>query len=151
MVAEIISTVERRRSWPPEVKLRVLSEALSPGASVTAVANRNGVCRSQVYTWLRLARQDRLPGLKLSAPSASAPGFVPVHVASAPSQIKELPALSSPAPERPLSRRRSSMIEVVLANGRTVKADEGIDPATLARLVAALDVGARLRQDEGGA
>jgi hypothetical protein len=31
------------------------------------------------------------------------------------------------------------VIEVVLGNGRTLKVDEGIDPAALARLVDALD------------
>ena len=50
MAAEIISTVERRRRWPSEEKLRIMSEALEPGAVVAAVADRNGVCRSQLYT-----------------------------------------------------------------------------------------------------
>ncbi|MBV8792010.1 MAG: hypothetical protein JO237_08130 [Pseudolabrys sp.] len=36
-------------------------------------------------------------------------------------------------------RRRSTSIEILLANGRIVKADEAIDPSALARLVAALD------------
>ena len=58
MAGEIISTVERRRRWPAEEKLRIMSEALERGAVVAAVASRNGVCRSQLYTWLRLARDD---------------------------------------------------------------------------------------------
>jgi hypothetical protein len=33
------------------------------------------------------------------------------------------------------------VVEVVLGNGRSMKVDEGIDPATLARLVEALDRG----------
>lgn len=37
MAAEIISTVERRRSWPNEVKLRIIEEALAPGALIAAV------------------------------------------------------------------------------------------------------------------
>jgi transposase len=49
MAAEIISTVERRRRWPGEEKLRIMSEALAPGATVAAVADRNGVCRSQSW------------------------------------------------------------------------------------------------------
>jgi len=48
--AEIISTVERRRRWPAEDKLRIMSEALEPGAVVAAVADHNGVCRSQLYS-----------------------------------------------------------------------------------------------------
>jgi len=63
MAAKIISTVERRRRWPSEEKLRIMSEALEPGAVIAAVADRNGVCRSQLYTWLRLALDDRLPGI----------------------------------------------------------------------------------------
>jgi transposase-like protein len=78
VAAEIISTVERRRRWPAEEKLRFMSEALEPGAVVAAVADRNGVCRSQLYTWLRLARDDRLPGISVNRPSR--PTFVPVQV-----------------------------------------------------------------------
>jgi transposase-like protein len=44
-----------------------MSEALEPGAVVAAVADRNGVCRSQLYTWLRLVRDDRLPGISIMA------------------------------------------------------------------------------------
>jgi hypothetical protein len=36
MSAEIISTVERRRHWPTEDKLRIMSEALGPGATIAA-------------------------------------------------------------------------------------------------------------------
>ena len=58
MAAEIISTVERRRNWRTEVKLRIMEEAVAPGACIAAVADRNGVCRSLLYSWLRLARLD---------------------------------------------------------------------------------------------
>lgn len=44
---EIISRVERRRRWSSEQKVKILSEALEPGATVSAVADRNGVSRSQ--------------------------------------------------------------------------------------------------------
>jgi hypothetical protein len=40
MSSEIISTVERRRSWSAEQMLRIMSEVLEPGATVTAVGNR---------------------------------------------------------------------------------------------------------------
>src|SRR5688572_20935304 len=62
MAAEIISTVERRRHWPDEEKLRIMAEALAPGSTVAAVADRNGVCRSLVYLWLRLVRTGRCRG-----------------------------------------------------------------------------------------
>jgi transposase-like protein len=38
MVSEVISRVEQRRHWPTAKKLRILSEALAPGATIAAVA-----------------------------------------------------------------------------------------------------------------
>ena len=144
MAAEIISSVERRRRWPSEEKLRIMSEALEPGAVVAAVADRNGVCRSQLYTWLRLARDDRLPGISMTPQPVKL--FVPVRIAP--------PARPTPADCQPpspaivpdaragSSRRRTSVVEIVLSNGRSLKVDECIDPSALAQLVAALDGGA---------
>jgi len=142
MAGEIISTVERRRRWPAEEKLRIMSEALERGAVVAAVASRNGVCRSQLYTWLRLARDDRLPGISLSARPATP--FVPVRIGSL---ATTAPANGAPAPPppdagaAPSSRRRMSVVEVVLGNGRSLRVEESIDPAVLSRLVEALDGG----------
>jgi transposase len=122
-----------------------MSEALEPGAVVAAVADRNGVCRSQLYTWLRLARDDRLPGISMTPQPVKS--FVPVRIAP--------PATPTPAgcqpPSPPIvpdaragsSRRRTSVVEIVLGNGRSLKVDECIDPSALARLVAALDGGTR--------
>jgi transposase len=139
MTAEIISTVERRRHWPDEEKLRIMSEALAPGATVAAVADRNGVCRSLLYLWLRLARSSRLPGISLADPPATS--FVPVRIESVarPAQAKGPP--TTQVARHSDARRRASLVEVTLGNGRTIKVDESIDPAALARLVAALDGG----------
>jgi transposase len=142
MAAEIISTVERRRRWPAEEKLRIMSEALELGAVVAAVADRNGVCRSQLYTWLRLARDDRLPGISITPQRATS--FVPVRIGPlATSAPANGPPPSAPPHARPVlaSRRRTSVVEVVLSNGRSLRVEESIDPAALARLVDALDGG----------
>lgn len=125
--SEIISVVERRRHWPSEEKLRIMEEALVPGAVIASVADRNGVCRSLLYTWLRQARSGQLPGITLAAPAA--PAFAPVRIAE-------------PVPAAPLAvRRRPSIVEIVLGNGRVVKVDDSIDPGVLTRLIAALDGG----------
>jgi transposase len=146
MTREVISTIERRRHWSDEEKLRIMSEAMAPGAVASAVADRNGVCRSLLYTWLRLAREGRLPRISLSPPKdASATLFAAVEVVAPPAPppvadhtaAKAPTAMTACAPAS--GRRRSTSIEIVLANGRIVKADEGIDPSALARLVAALD------------
>jgi transposase len=132
MVSEIISTVERRRKWPPDEKLRILEQALAPGASTAAVADRNGVCRSLLYTWLRLVRAGRMRGVSIS-PQVEA-SFVPVRIAA--------PAIEPPAPSRSHQRgRRPAQVEVTLTNGRVIKVDECIDPAALAQLATALDGG----------
>ena len=149
MVAEIISTVERRRNWPTDAKLRILSEALEPGATVAAVADRNGVCRSQLYAWLRLARDNKLPGI--SARQQPAPSFASVRIAAPGKVLPSLPMSLLPAGSddhvqhlrAPSRGRRPALVEVTLTNGRVIKVDECIDPASLALLVAALDGGAR--------
>ena len=117
MVAEIISTVERRRPWSDEEKRRILSEALAPGSTIAAVADRNGVCRSLLYTWLRLAREGRLPGVSISKPSA--PTFVPVRIDPRASSQPPGPAPLMTQEVRPpaSSRRRTSVVEITLGNG----------------------------------
>jgi len=143
MAAEIISTVERRRNWPDEEKRRILSEALAPGATIAAAADRNGVCRSLLYTWLRLAREGRLPGVSINPPSAAS--FVPVRIEpcmrSAPSEPSSPATPESPPAAAP--RRRTSVVEIALGNGRSLKVEDSIDPTTLARLVVALDGGGK--------
>ena len=66
MSAEVIQLIERRRSWPTELKLKILLEALRPGTTIAATADRHGVARGLVYTWMRAAREGRLPGLSLN-------------------------------------------------------------------------------------
>jgi transposase len=156
MGSEVISVVERRRRWSTEEKLQILMAALEPGASVSSVADRHGVTRGLVYTWLRLAREGRLEGLSMKAAPPS--GFVPVCIApdarakpgersSALPQpaAPELQSQSGRAP--PPARRRSGAVEIKLPNGRVVKVGEGIDPSVLAAIIDALDSGSRLRQD----
>lgn len=120
MGEEVIEVVDRRRRWSTEPKLKVLMDALEPGASVSAVADRHGVSRSLIYTWLRLARDGRMRGLSVGTKTTSL--FAPVQV------VPEVPAAASTVacelPPWPRSRwRRASVIEITLSNGRVVKVD----------------------------
>jgi transposase len=139
MGSEVIEVVERRRSWPTETKLTILMESLEPGATISATADRHGVARGLVYTWMRLARAGRMPGLTVNRPLPT--GFVPVRIEEEASRAAAPPApVPTPEPARPVATpRRTSLVEITLSNGRCVKVDEGIDPATLAAIVAALD------------
>ena len=141
-----VGTSQRRRKWSTEARLRILSEALEPGATVAAVADRNGVCRSQLYTWLRLVREDKMPGLSLARQPAAS--FMSVRIeppacAPAPSPMSPPPAgpyaCAPTSPHPPSRSRRPAVVEVTLTNGRVIKVDEGIDPAALAHIVTALD------------
>ena len=133
---DIVQLVERRRKWPVDAKARIMEEALAPGATIAGVADRHGVARSQVYGWLKKARAGKLPGISVCPAACTA--FVPVKV--------EEPAAPAPLPApcaMPAARRRIGAIEITLGNGRSLKVDEEIDPALLARLAAALDGGKR--------
>ena len=150
MGSEVIEVVERRRRWPVEVRLKILEEVLAPGASVAAVADRHGVSRGLVYQWLSRLREGRMRGLSL----APEPVFAAVRIgaragepsaeatAGAPSEPASPPPVpsSSPEPVRPPRRQRiGGTVEIRLGNGRVVRVDEGIDPAALGAIVAALD------------
>ena len=130
---EIISRVVRRRQWTSEQKLKILTEALEPGATVSVVADRNDISRSQLYAWKKLAQSGGMPGVALNGPPK--PLFAPVRIEAA--LAAPVPALAAPARECP--QRRPAAIEIALANGRIVRVDESIEPARLARLVAVLD------------
>lgn len=51
---EVITGAGRRRYWPIEEKLRIVEETLLPGATISAVARRNGVAPNLLYRWRRL-------------------------------------------------------------------------------------------------
>jgi transposase len=83
------------------------------GVGVRAFCSRHGLDEKRFYVWRRvLARRAILDS-----------AFVPVQVID-----DEAPA-------------RASALEVVLANGRTVRVGPGFDAATLRQLVTALEEG----------
>jgi len=49
-----------RRTWPDEVKARIVLESFEPGARVVDVARRHGIAPQQLTAWRRLARQGKL-------------------------------------------------------------------------------------------
>ena len=67
----VITGVERRRRWSVAEKLRLVEEASRSDGSVSAVAQRHGVCRSLLFTWRRPYREG---ALGVGEP----PRFVPV-------------------------------------------------------------------------
>jgi transposase len=147
MTREIITTVERRRKWPDEEKLRIMSEALVPGASTCAVADRNLPVAALFVAAVRTRgtvagyRTQRADVAASDGCVRSCHGAVDTRADRGCAAPSEPPRLAEPrttcAPAA--ARQRVARIEVMLANGRTLKVDESIDPAVLARLAAALE------------
>src|SRR5262249_8578935 len=57
---EVITSVQRRRRWSAEEKVRIVQETYAPGMSVSLVARRHGVGPNQVFTWRRLYAEGAL-------------------------------------------------------------------------------------------
>ena len=72
---EVISGVERRRSWSDDEKARILEQTLTPGVVISEVARCNGLSPQQLFTWRRQARRM---SEKLTA--VNTPAFVPAVV-----------------------------------------------------------------------
>lgn len=49
----VFSGPERRRRWSDEERLRILTEAFSPGACVAEVCRRHDISSGLIYTWRR--------------------------------------------------------------------------------------------------
>src|SRR5437868_429438 len=55
LTAEPVGRRRKPRHWSEEDKARLVGEALSPGAAVSAIARSHGLDPSQVYAWRRKA------------------------------------------------------------------------------------------------
>jgi transposase len=138
--AELLGRVERRRRFSVEQKLAVVSEAMAPGANISAVARRHGLLPAQVYKWRRLAELG-----VIGVPGASElPSFVAVEITkdvrSLPAPVLEdKPATADDTPRRRW-RKKAGLIEIELESGRRVRVDRDVDAAALERV---LDVLAR--------
>jgi transposase len=108
---EIVSGVERRRRWSDEAKLEILAEADRPGARIGDVARRHDIFPAQIRTW----RQKFLAPDPLTS-------FVPVRVLD-----REVGELCGTRRVSAPSATTSSMIEISLRNGRSLKAAADID------------------------
>ena len=72
-VVEVLSGRERRRRWSVTEKLRIVAETQEPGARISGVAARHGVCESLVFTWRRQVREGVLVAPEMAA-------FMPVRM-----------------------------------------------------------------------
>ena len=127
-VMEVITGHERRRRWSTAEKLRIVAETREPGARVSAVAARHGVCESLVFTWRRQAREGVLVAPEM-------PVFMPVTMFETP-----LPATTTVRADAspPPARSVPGLIEIELGNGRQVRVGSDVNLTALRRVLAAL-------------
>ena len=118
MRVEVLGGVERRRRWSRDEKMRILTESLEPGATVSEVARRNDVMPSVLFAWRRQAR----------LPATASTTLAPVTIAE-----------PSAAPTKPRRTRGPAkgrgLIEIDLGGGRRVRVDAGVDAEALARVL----------------
>jgi transposase len=120
---EVITSVERRRRWSREEKLRIVAETARPGTTVSQVARANGLAPGQLFTW----RRQLLAAAIGDCESES--GFVPVRIAPD-------PVASPMAP--PSSRTEQQPIDIRLPNGIVVRVGRDVEVEALRRVLAAL-------------
>jgi transposase len=131
-VVEVITGRERRRRWSAEQKLQVVGETQEPGARVSQVAARHGVCESLVFSWRRQAREGVLV-------SPDVPVFLPVQMSEAAPQTVVSPSYADEKSPAGLSRRsQSGLIEIELGDGRQVRVGSDVNLAALRRVLIAL-------------
>ena len=132
---EIITGHERRRRWSTEDKLRIVAETREPGAQIKAVAARNRLCESLVYTWRRQERAGVLA-------SSEIPMFVPVRaleaVNPAPMPSADLDRPIEPQPGALHRASHAGTIEIDLGDGRRIRVGNDVNVMALRRVLQAL-------------
>jgi transposase len=127
--AEVLNGAERRRRWRFEDKARIVGESFALGATVSGVAQRNGVCKSLVFSWRQQAKAGQLGGASI------APLLIPVELTP---PVAEPPQgdLAAPAADPPKhSRRAAGLIEIDLGFGRKLHVDRDVDADALRRVL----------------
>jgi hypothetical protein len=108
----------------------IVAEMRLPGASVPTVARRHCAAKSSVYHWCKHFGPTDLTRSGV-VPAGSTATFMPVAIAA---PLPSATAIAEPA--------SGCTIEIILTNGRRVRADVNSDPIKLTRLVAAHEAAA---------
>ena len=74
---EVIEGPTGRRSWPDDVKARIVLESFEPGARVSDVARRNSLTPQHLSTWRGMARKGKLP---IAIPDGEFPAFAALEL-----------------------------------------------------------------------
>ncbi|MFO1046943.1 MAG: transposase [Geminicoccaceae bacterium] len=127
---EVITSVERRRRWSAQDKLRLVGESYRAAGGVGEVAARADLHPSLLQRWRREIREGRL------APDRLGPGsFVPIVIGTA--EGAAAPISTEPVAGPPRGAVHG-LVEIDLPNGCRVRVEQDIPMAALRRIIGAL-------------
>ena len=124
-VVKVVTRGEPRRRWSDEDRVRILAEAMAPGAIASHVTRHFGVSSGQFYTWRKAMLLRSAP--VVVTPVLATADFAEVRL-SAP----------NPKPSTPSPIPQTSMMEITLPGGALIRVDAAVDGAALGRVLAAL-------------
>jgi transposase len=119
---EVITSVQRRRRWSRDEKLRIVAESAQPERTASQVARAHGIAPGQLFTWRRQLLSEALAG------GVAGDGFVPVAIANEAAGMA--PAASAAGGE--------GAIEIRLPNGIVIVVRNVVEVEPLRRVLSAL-------------
>lgn len=123
--SEFLAPAPRRsdgkRTWPSDLKARIVAETLIDGETVKGVAGRYDLIPSTVSDWRRMARAG-----KLVLPNLDGMGFVPVEMEEATALI-----------ETPVDEGRSGTLDIIKGDV-VIRLDASTPVGRIAEIVRAL-------------
>ena len=125
-----IITVERRRRWSLEEKLRIVAETEQPGSGIAELARRYGISRGLLWNWRSQVRR----GVLRPEPP---PVFLPVRTISDPVTGNDAKHVI-PAAKAGAEQMSGSKIEITLPDGTTVKVGHDVGLTMLRRVMTVL-------------
>jgi transposase len=115
---EVITSVERRRRWSREEKLRIVAESARPYRTVSQVARTHGIAPGQLFTWRR-----QLLAAAIGSQNSDC-SFVPVRISQPTARASEADV--------------DRAIEIRLASGVVIRVGREVEVESLQRVLRAL-------------
>ena len=131
---EVLTGVERRRSWTVEQKHAIIGESLGPDLTPTEVARKHGISTGQLYTW-----RQQLVSYQGAVVTRAVAQFAPVEL-TPPASTPDPAPVDVPAQALPLlPPRAEGLIEILLPGGVLLRVDAHVDGRALRRVLGALE------------
>ena len=144
---EIYTGAGRRRIWSSEEKVAILAESFAGHETISAVARRHGLARSQLFAWRRQCREEReaagiaalapVSGPMPISPMPRSPFFVPAVLA--PTPVAAPPTAVSQAPRRQSAAFKAA-VELEIG-GVPIKIGHGADAKMIVAVIQAVRAG----------